>query len=59
MELLLETFPKLDDTAAAAIAHAFHQWWENGPTGLLSGEDEEAALVGFAAGWLARPDSDF
>lgn len=58
MEHILEVFPELSDTAAAAIAHAFQNFWMNDQS-KLGASDERAAIIGFAAGWIARPTSDF
>lgn len=56
MDDILAAFPQLDDTAAAAIAYAFNQWWLNQADGLLAYDDDhKGAIIGFAAGWLARP----
>lgn len=55
IETLKAHFPKLSDTAAAAIVFAFSQWWLDAPAEINSLDFEEATLIGFAAGWLARP----
>lgn len=54
IETLKTHFPKLSDTAAAAIVFAFNQWMA-GVNDYEIIDCQEAALVGFAAGWLARP----
>ena len=55
---ILEVFPELSDTDASAIAYAFERWWET-DSASLSTDERRAALVGFAAGWIKRPTSDF
>lgn len=55
IETLKAHFPKLSDTAAAAIVYAFNQWLANVTDFSILDCSEDAALVGFAAGWLARP----
>jgi hypothetical protein len=55
---IMEAFPKLSEIDAAAIAHEFEQWWNSGSESLAS-DDRPGALIGFAAGWIRRPVSDF
>lgn len=54
IETLKENFPQLSDTAAAAIVYAFTQWQADWSDFRLA-DCEDEALIGFAAGWLARP----
>jgi hypothetical protein len=58
MEEILKAFPELDENAAAAIAHEFDKWMIGRGHELVP-FDDAAAIVGFAAGWLRRPTSDF
>ena len=55
--IIQDAFPQLDDTACAAIAHAYHRWTLE--TDAISPDEERAAIIGFAAGWINRPASDF
>lgn len=59
LELLLTMFPKLDDTAAAAILHARRQWLASCDERVYDLTSEQREVIEFAAGWMARPASDF
>lgn len=58
MSEIMEAFPQLDDTAAATIYRAFNQWW-TASSESLSSDEQRAAMIGFAAGWINRPASDW
>jgi hypothetical protein len=61
IETLLAEFPQLDDTATATIYRAFNEWWLSNNSGLdtSNSDDERIACLGFAAGWIKRPTSDW
>jgi hypothetical protein len=53
---ILAQFPDLKDTDAAAIEFEFNKWWN---TKDYTIDLREPMMIGFAAGWINRPTSDF
>jgi hypothetical protein len=56
-EIMLH-FPDLKETDASAIAFEFEKWWETACE-KFTADERETVMVGFAAGWIKRPTSDF